>query len=344
MKKILLLSAIVASVTLSADPLITYIGAKAKSMGGAFTAIANNNSAMYFNPAGLVNFEGLEHTMITLEVGTGARRDQSAQTIDDKFDSSKSYFFGYSTIGKNTGTGLAMYSLYNLNLENGSNSGEYLSEEVTVTSLSYAYKLGDKLYPYGGKLSIGVTGAYASSFSDSDPEILSVNGWFYAVGVKMRLLQHRTVKIDVGVNYRSGTDLKSEGGIVKGIGVPQELAYGVSISYGTESGLFTLSGDLKDTGYLDATTDTFFTLSIDDVTTTNLGFEFATASYQLRAGAYKSAYKDNDTNEITGITAGAGVVFGGSLSLEAAYDARTYVFGSDETTQAFYTVSVNQAF
>jgi hypothetical protein len=93
MKKIILLSAITA-LTLNADPLITYIGTKAKSMGGAFTAVANNNSAMYFNPAGLVNFDGLENTMVTFEAGTGVKYDEESDIHDDKQTS----FFAISSI------------------------------------------------------------------------------------------------------------------------------------------------------------------------------------------------------------------------------------------------------
>jgi len=348
MKKIIILSAITA-LTLSADPLATYIGAKAKAMGGAFTAVANNNSAMYFNPAGLVNFDGLENTMLTFEAGTGAKRDQEGATFEDEHTSSGSYFFGISSIGTDAGFGFAMYSLYDLNLQYAANS--YVKEEVEVMSISGAFKLIDQLYPYGGKLSLGVTGAYASSFSGEADDTLDVGGYFYAIGLKYRALNHHALKIDIGANYRSAATLESDSELYVntfiGVGVPQETAFGVAFSYGTEFGLFTLAGDYKDTAYEEATTtETFPTIHISDVTTTNIGLEFATSLYQLRAGTYKSAYSDDTIidGDVTGITAGAGVVIAGSFSLEVAYDNRTYTRGTEEATTPFYTVSGNMAF
>jgi len=260
MKKIVLLS-LAATLTLSADPLVTYLGTKAKGMGGAFTAIANNNSAMYFNPAGLVNFENLSNANITLEGGTGAKYDQEGASIDDRHTTSGSYFFGISSMTPESGFGFAMYSLYDLNLEGGNSN--YYKEEVSVMSLSGAIRLINQMYPYGGGLAIGVTGAYASSYSDTDPEILDVGGFFYTVGLKARVLDHRAFKIDLGFNYRSEAELTSDSEYTnefKGIGVPQETAFGIAGSYGTEFGLFTLALDYKDTGYEEATKDSDFKL------------------------------------------------------------------------------------
>jgi len=346
MKKIILLSAITA-VTLNADPLITYIGAKAKSMGGAFTAVANNNSAMYFNPAGLVNFDGLENTMVTFEAGTGAKFDGEGATLEDRHTSAGSYFFGLSLIGTDGGFGFAAYSLYDLNLRDGSDT--YYTEEIKVISLSAAFKLIDQLYPYGGKLSIGVTGATASSFNETD-EMLNVDGNFYAVGLKVRALNHHAFKLDLGINYRFSATLESDpeskSTYFIAVGIPQETAFGAALSYGTEFGLFTLAADYKDTAYDDATKESDFAIRIPDVTTMNLGLEYATAQFQLRAGTYKSTYADDTIDgEITGLTAGAGYIIE-SFSFEAAYDSRTYSYNnpSQKATTNFYTVSVNMAF
>jgi len=348
MKKIILLSTITA-LTLSADPLATYIGAKAKAMGGAFTAVANNNSAMYFNPAGLVNYDGLENTMLTFEAGTGSKRDQKGATFEDKHTSSGSYFFGISSIGVESGFGFAMYSLYDLRLQDGASN--YFTEEVEVMSLSGAFKLLDQLYPYGGKLSIGITGANASSFSGEADDTLDVSGYFYAVGLKYRALNHHAIKIDIGANYRSSATLESDSDLYVNsfiaVGVPQETAFGVACSYGTEFGLFTLAGDYKNTAYEEVTTtSTFPSIHISDVATTNIGLEFATSLYQLRAGTYKSTYTDDSIidGEVTGLTTGAGVIIGGSFSLEVAYDSRTYSKEAEEATTSFYTVSGNMAF
>jgi hypothetical protein len=301
---------------------------------------------MYFNPAGLVNFDGLENTMVTFEAGTGVKYDEESDIHEDKQTS----FFGISSIGKDSGFGFAIYSLYDLNLKDSNNN--YFKEEVKVMSMSLSSSLINQLYPYGGKLAIGVTGAYASSIS-SDNDTLDVGGYFYAVGLKYRALNHHAWKIDIGANYRSSATLesnpKSYSSTFSAIGVPQETAYGVAISYGTEIGLFTLAGDYKDTAYDDATKESDFNLKIPNVTTTNLGFEFATSLYQQRVGTYKSSYTNGSGDaEITGITAGLGIIVDGSLSLEGASDLRISTYntsaGTRDTPDLYYTVSANMAF
>ena len=331
------------ALSLSADPLMTYIGAKAKGMGGAFTAVANNNSAMYFNPAGLVNFEGLDNTMVTLEGGTGAQISELPG--EEKYDTTGTYFFGISGIAGDSGFGFAYYSLYDLELKNDGSSyaSSTLREEIEVLSLSFAYKVIDQIYPGGGILSIGATAAYAGSFAgESDFDVIEVSGSFFAVGLKMRLLNDMEYKIDIGANYRTYGELSNVAETANGIGIPQETAFGIAGSYGNEIGLFTLSADYKQTGYEEATADTAFQIRIGDTTTTNVGFEYANPLYQLRTGYYETTYTSGNSNSVTGFTGGVGIVID-TISLEASYDQRTYTEATEETSLGFVTVSLNLA-
>jgi len=355
MKKIVVIS-LASMLTLSADPLVTYVGTKAKGMGGAFTAISNNNSAMYFNPAGLVNFEKRSSANFTIEGGQGAKYDEEATTSDKQFTSSSSYFVGISATTPKIGYGVALYTLYDLNLQDKKNQNAYYKEGISVLSLSGAYRLVDTIYPYGGAVSMGVTGAYAMSGSSDDSnsnDTLSVSGSFFMVGLKARLLNHRAFKIDVGANYRSYCKLESDDtSTVKytGVGIPQEIAYGIAASYGTTFGLFTLAADHRDTGYEEATKNTDFTILIPDVSTTNIGFDFSTPSFQIRVGEYKSVYTNKSFNvrfpasDISGYTAGLGISFGENWNIEASYDSRTYKFSNEETTTPFISASLNYSF
>jgi hypothetical protein len=56
------------------DMLSIGVGARALGMGGAFAAVANDASAMYWNPAGIVNVKGVEVSSVKLlgAVGTNA--------------------------------------------------------------------------------------------------------------------------------------------------------------------------------------------------------------------------------------------------------------------------------
>lgn len=344
MKKVLVFL-IMATLSLSADPLMTYVGSKAKSMGGAFTAISNNNSAMYFNPAGLVNFEGnASNLMVTAEGGSGVEYNEKKSDLKDRLTTGTSYFLGVSYMGQNGGGGLAYYTLFDLTLKSSTNN-KYYDENISVMSISIAKNLVDSLYPYGGKLSIGITGAYASTWKDDDSindSELDVSGGFFSIGAKYRVLNHRAIKLDIGINYRSHAKLK--GSDVVAVGIPQELAYGVAVAYGTEFGLFTLSADLKSTAYQEATSESDFDISIPDVTTKNIGFEYANSKMQFRAGMYNSKYKYNtDDAEIIGITGGIGYITDGGISLECAADHRTYIFTSESVSPTYLTVSINYA-
>jgi len=349
MKKILLLS-IAATLTLTADPFSTYIGTKAKGMGGAFTAVSNNNSAMYFNPAGLVNFEGLSSVQFTLEGGSGAKFNQYSSTIEDKFDTSTSYFIGASVISPDYGFGVAIYSLYDLEMPANDSYNTHVLEEITITSISGAYKLSDTLYPSGGALSIGATAAYATNYSeeiyDDGTVQAGFSGGFLAVGLKMRALNQHALKIDLGINYRSGTTLSGSsdmgfGG--QGVGIPEEIAYGVAVIYGTQLGVFTLALDYKETGYAEATNIPDFNIAVPDFNTMAAGLDYSTTSFQARVGLYNSKYDESGVagDSISGYTMGLGYVFNETFNVEASYDNRTYTFPDTETSTAFTSFALN---
>jgi hypothetical protein len=346
MKKTLFLCLI--GSTLFGDPLITYIGAKAKGMGGAFTAIANNNSAMYFNPAGLTNFNDRRTTSVTLEAGTGSKIDVR-QNSSSLTKSSASYFFGASHSTTKGGFGIAYYTLYDFCFEDQSGRYDSLKEEIDVISLSAAYRIIHNLTPYDKGLSIGITLGYASSQSSEDPQVIDVNGNLWSIGAKYRVLDLPTVKMELGANYRGKTTMETDSDSLstkyKGIGIPQELAYGVAFSYARGYTLSTLSLEQKNTAYEEATEDTDVNLLIPDTITRNIGFELATSKYQLRLGAYKSVFANNSEEYVTGKTVGLAFSIGNQaksdylVNLEVSYDARDYT-GINEKVN-FYTFSLN---
>ncbi len=65
-------------------------GAAALGMGGAFTAVANDLSAIYWNPAGLAQLEAIEINVDWRFVGD-SDEDFSAQTFPNRFESEQRY-------------------------------------------------------------------------------------------------------------------------------------------------------------------------------------------------------------------------------------------------------------
>lgn len=381
MKKIITTSLVLAS-ALMADPFVAYPGTKAKGMGGAFTAVANNNSAMYFNPAGMTNFESDEnYGMFTLEIGKAAGFDGEAEEFSD----STSYFVSLGTSGNGFNGGIALYNLYsvrgvatddNMDAIGGTIANSYRDQDISVLSGSLSYELAKEIYPMGGKLSIGATlgvgfsggGLFnwstteddGTTSSSADDDTLDARGTLMAVGIKARLFNSMTFKVDVGANYRAQTKMHSIDDEtytyeqVDAMDIPQEIAFGAAAMYFTEYGVFTLALDQKTTGYEEATksenSKLFFLVSdnhvytMPDYKTTAVGLDYSGPLLNLRGGIYKST-PDSDFIEVTGTTAGVGFEWDNGLMLELSVDKKSYTYsGYDIDDKMLYSASMNWTF
>jgi hypothetical protein len=370
MKKILLAAGL--STILLADPFGTAPGTKARAMGGAFTALANNTSALYFNPAGLIVWEeGMEeYGTLTAEVGTAIKLDveegRKGDGNSDFIDSYTNYFWGFSHFGESFGWALGSYSLNSFNNPYTINGQtEYLLQENKIVSGALAFKLTDSLYPGGGKISIGATVGYAwtddffASTENGSGDQVEAESVIWSVGLKARLLQSDNVNVDFGVNYRAQTDYEpndySHTDVVPW-DIPEELALGVAVIVPTEFATITMTYDYKATGYEEATE--WEAPSIEevhtklggfgDVTTHSVGAEFAFESFQLRAGYYTDSVDGDYGNnmESDGISGGVAVTLG-NWNLEAAVERKnieTTEVDTIDTDETYYSASINYTF
>jgi len=377
MKKIILLSLLTASV-LMADPLVSYPGTKAKGMGGAFTAIANNNSAMYFNPAGMVDFDSTkDRTIFTAEVGTGGAFDVSS-TSTEPVSSTFNYFVAAGITNPGYGLGIAVYSLYSItaNVKDPNDSTRYITkdQDISALSVSAAYALTNQMYPWGGAISVGATigmafsggglinyettdedGTVSNNYDDST---LDQRGFFGAVGIKARVYKSMTFNVDLGANYRSAASLdsvhdssNSTTAPVNGMDMPSEIAYGMAAMYLTEHGVFTVSVDKKTTGYKESTSpsNSDMIFGLNDYDTLAFGVDFSSPIFQLRGGLYESTEVvdgvNSNTLNISGYTVGAGYVFTKEINIELSLDNKTYEFQNrDDKSELFGSLSLNFAF
>ncbi len=69
MKKLLLVFILIASKTQAAEVLNIYTSTRALGMGGAFTAIASGQDALFYNPAGLAKTKGFDLTIMDIKLG-----------------------------------------------------------------------------------------------------------------------------------------------------------------------------------------------------------------------------------------------------------------------------------
>ncbi|RPI18236.1 MAG: PorV/PorQ family protein [Ignavibacteriae bacterium] len=110
------------------------VGGRATAMGESFVAVANDITALYWNPAGLVQFPE-----------NGVHFSHSEWLVDLKHE----YFGGVYRIGKNNAVGLSVTSLHTPAMQkttefepNG--TGEYFKYGDLAFGLSFARKLTDQ--------------------------------------------------------------------------------------------------------------------------------------------------------------------------------------------------------
>ena len=128
--------------TTAAKFLSTNIGSKAVGMGGAFTALANDGSAMYWNPAG-IGFNRLRNVYV----------NHSDWIADISFD----YFSLSIPLNKNRFLGINVTSVTMGEMEvtryGNEDTGETFSASDNAFGLTYALNLTDRF-------SIGFNGKY----------------------------------------------------------------------------------------------------------------------------------------------------------------------------------------
>jgi hypothetical protein len=137
------------------------VGARAIGMGGAFTAVANDASALYWNPAGLTNVMSKEFTFT-----------HTKWVADINYE-----YAGYAHKLPGIGTiGLSMSALTMDDIEittplNPQGNGEYYTASDYMMALTFARMLTDKF-------SVGGTVKYIGQYIDDE----SANGFAVDVG------------------------------------------------------------------------------------------------------------------------------------------------------------------
>jgi hypothetical protein len=110
------------------------VGARSAAMGEAFIAVANDGAALFWNPAGLMEFERNEVLFSHLEWLVGVQHE----------------FFGYvHHLGKQHAVGVSLVSLHTAEMEETTEyqpfgSGRYFSYGDLALGLTYSRRMTDK--------------------------------------------------------------------------------------------------------------------------------------------------------------------------------------------------------
>lgn len=145
-----------------ADPFMSYPGARAKALGGAFTGIADDASAAWYNPAGLA---GETHNL-TLEWSQAVTRDKEGGSLKA---GSSAWFTGGQISYDEFGIGLFYYPPYTVkywasDLNPGINNVAWgkVDEIIQTVSLPFSVSTFDGSLKIGGSLDwvhIGIDGS-----------------------------------------------------------------------------------------------------------------------------------------------------------------------------------------
>ena len=207
-----------------AGPFTSYPGARARAMGGAFTGIADDTSAVWFNPAGFAREKGDEKsiefiidwsqaTSIDEEDGP-LRSDETAWFVGGKFNHEK------------FGTGLFYYTPYSIRYwahDQGNNDTAYgkVNEVVQIIGAPLAVSFFKGILKIGATLEwvhLGIHDSrvlYRDSWGwlDAYPTAgESADGFTGSLGTLISIMNTRSSNLKVGGTYRlkSFTDIGAE--------------------------------------------------------------------------------------------------------------------------------------
>lgn len=224
------------TITYSAGFGIYEHGAKAMAQAGAFTARADNASAIFYNPAGLSNIEGTQIYIGTTLIAPSAElTDMYGETYEAKsqiFYPSNLYIAHRFT--DNITAGFGVFNPFGLGMDWGEDySGRFIvtNNEITSFDLSpcISYKINDNI-----SIGVGLDYLLTTLTQESKIDLGSVNSYLEGMEIKGSLegdngsgsfgfhlgLQAKlTDALKLGIRYKSGFTVDFDG-TVKFKGIP----------------------------------------------------------------------------------------------------------------------------
>lgn len=191
-------------------------GARAMAMAGAFTGLANDPSAIYFNPAGITQLEGTN-----FYAGTTMILPLSSYTSPKPFETETEMigqtfniinFYATQKIGDRLAFGVSVNNQFGLGTKWPDTwPGRYLAVETEVKSFFFtpviAYKILDNLSISGGATiaiaNVKISSKVHSPVGGTEPLVTLTSDNATAVGFTAGLLWKVSDKLQVGASYRS---------------------------------------------------------------------------------------------------------------------------------------------
>ncbi len=188
----------------------------ATARGNAFVATANTPSAIYYNPAGLIQLTNPIAYAGIYGISLGSEyTSPTGATIDtkNKPKAVPHFYYGSPVKGENLAWGIGMYSPYGLGFEWPANPtfGPLVGQITYLTfAPAFAWKPFENL-TFGGALNIN----YADAILQQDIVIAAGNNRFEGddtdIGFNVGILYQPHPKHSFGINYRAPTSMNFTG-------------------------------------------------------------------------------------------------------------------------------------
>lgn len=273
-------------------------GGRAVGMGGAFTAVANDASTVYFNPGGLSQLKAGHHIMlgvhyvmptVSLQTEVNANINQTTPNANPIHAYYAGRFGEKWTVGMQVNNQFGSTSSFDDGWQ-----GRFIIQNIALRTFMYQPTVG---YKVSDKLGVGAGFVYASGDFSTEKAVplssvnvdygkarLSGSGssWGYNVGVHYQLwegeLAGGTLSAAVGASYRSGMKIELKNGVAEFVNIPNSLRGtfplttdftselnlpsvgngGITLNYKTEKLGARLAYDINHTGW-----STYDTLTFD---------------------------------------------------------------------------------
>lgn len=221
--RLLIISLVVSTQLFASGFQINEHGARGMAMAGAYTALALDGSALFYNPAGLSQLDGTQIMLGTTLISPSASFRGVAPAIDETSMESAIFtpinLYVTHKLNDKWAFGFGVNNQYGLGSTWNENwVGKYIAIETEVQTF---YFTGGASYKFSDKFSVGVTASYVygnvkilkkaplTPFNaDAKIDLSGTAGSFaYSVG----LLYKPSDMLSIGLNFRSNTTLDFAG-------------------------------------------------------------------------------------------------------------------------------------
>lgn len=252
MKKIILLFSVLPTLVLAGGFQLNVQGVKGVGLGGAFTGYGIDASSVFFNPGAIGNIKNHQFILGThlITPSVSLQTDIHSNINQTTGNATPLHFYYAGKINKKLGVGFL------INNQFGSSSsfeddwqGRFIVQNISLKTFMFqptlSYQLHEKIGVGAGFVfSTGIfsyeKGVPVSSASTQEGKaILSGKGTGvgFNVGVFSNIHSSENHSFSLGINYRSGTEIKLPSGTAEFVDIPSSLSDKFPTSTSFESSL-----------------------------------------------------------------------------------------------------------